>query len=78
VSEITRILEAAQRGEPSAASELLPLVYGELRRLAAHKMAQEPGPGFLNVHMSELRKGGKYTIKGQPQVDDFSALLRSE
>ena len=28
---------------------------------------------FLNVHMSELRKGGKYTITGQPQVDDFSA-----
>jgi hypothetical protein len=41
-------------------------------------MAQEPGLGFLNVHMSELRKGGKYTITGQPQVDDFSALLRSE
>jgi hypothetical protein len=33
---------------------------------------------FLNVHMSEWRKGGKYTITGQPQVDDFSALLRSE
>ena len=33
---------------------------------------------FLNVHMSELRKGGKYTITGQSQVDDFSALLRSE
>jgi RNA polymerase sigma factor (TIGR02999 family) len=44
VSEITRILEAAQRGEPSAASELLPLVYDELRRLAAYKMAQE-APG---------------------------------
>ena len=44
MSEVTRILEAAQRGEPSAASELLPLVYGELRRLAAHKMAQE-APG---------------------------------
>jgi len=33
---------------------------------------------FLNVHMSEWRKGGKYTSTGQPQVDDFSALLRSE
>jgi RNA polymerase sigma factor (TIGR02999 family) len=59
VSEITRILEAAQRGEPSAASELLPLVYGELRRLAAHKMAQEaPGhtlqPTAL-VHEAWLR-----------------------
>jgi RNA polymerase sigma factor (TIGR02999 family) len=59
VSEITRILEAAQRGEQSAASELLPLVYGELRRLAAHKMAQEaPGhtlqPTAL-VHEAWLR-----------------------
>jgi RNA polymerase sigma factor (TIGR02999 family) len=62
VSEITRILEAAQRGEPSAASELLPLVYGELRRLAAHKMAQEaPGhtlqPTAL-VHEAWLRLAG--------------------
>jgi RNA polymerase sigma factor (TIGR02999 family) len=59
VSEITRILDAAQRGEPSAASELLPLVYGELRRLAAHKMAREaPGhtlqPTAL-VHEAWLR-----------------------
>ena len=59
MSEITRILEAAQRGEPSAANELLPLVYGELRRLAAHKMAQEaPGhtlqPTAL-VHEAWLR-----------------------
>jgi len=59
VSELTRILEAAQRGEPSAASELLPLVYEELRRLAAHKMANEaPGhtlqPTAL-VHEAWLR-----------------------
>ena len=45
MSELTRILEAAQRGEPAAANELLPLVYDELRRLAAHKMAQE-APGY--------------------------------
>lgn len=59
MSELTRILEAAQRGEPSAASELLPLVYEELRRLAAHKMANEaPGhtlqPTAL-VHEAWLR-----------------------
>jgi RNA polymerase sigma factor (TIGR02999 family) len=59
VSEVTRILEAAQRGEPSAATELLPLVYDELRRLAAHKMAREaPGhtlqPTAL-VHEAWLR-----------------------
>ncbi|HEX4645510.1 MAG TPA: ECF-type sigma factor, partial [Verrucomicrobiae bacterium] len=39
MSEVTRILEAAQRGDAHAADELLPLVYAELRKLAAHKMA---------------------------------------
>lgn len=38
------MLEALQRGHPQAAEELLPRVYDELRRIAAHKMAQEP-PG---------------------------------
>lgn len=59
MNEFTRIFEAAQRGEPSAANELLPLVYEELRRLAACKMASEaPGhtlqPTAL-VHEAWLR-----------------------
>ena len=41
VSEVTRMLEAIQQGDPKAAEELLPLVYDELRRLAEHKMASE-------------------------------------
>jgi len=44
VSEVTRILDTAGRGDPKATEELLPLVYDELRRLAAIKMANEP-PG---------------------------------
>jgi RNA polymerase sigma factor (TIGR02999 family) len=59
VSEVTRILEAAQQGDPKAADELLPLVYEELRRLAAYKMANEaPGhtlQGTLLVHEAYLR-----------------------
>jgi hypothetical protein len=44
VSDVTRILQAAQQGDPRAAEELLPLVYSELRKLAAAKMANEiPG-----------------------------------
>ncbi len=44
VSEVTRMLEVIQQGDPKAAEELLPIVYEELRRLAAHKLAQErPG-----------------------------------
>jgi RNA polymerase sigma factor (TIGR02999 family) len=44
MSEVTRILSAIERGDPSAADQLLPLVYDELRHLAAQKLAQEkPG-----------------------------------
>jgi hypothetical protein len=42
--EVTRILSAIEQGEPHAAAQLLPLVYDELRKLAAQKLAQEkPG-----------------------------------
>jgi hypothetical protein len=41
MSEVTRILEALERGDRQAANELLPLVYDELRRLAAQKLAVE-------------------------------------
>jgi hypothetical protein len=41
MSAITVILNRAQQGDPHAADELLPLVYDELRKLAAHKMANE-------------------------------------
>jgi RNA polymerase sigma factor (TIGR02999 family) len=44
MSEVTRILSAIQQGDPHAAEQLLPLVYDELRKLAAQKLAQEkPG-----------------------------------
>jgi len=43
-SDVTRILNAIEGGDPRAADQLLPLVYEELRLLAAHKMSQErPG-----------------------------------
>ena len=43
-SNVTQILNAIQRGDLKAADELLPIVYGELRRLAAQKLSQEkPG-----------------------------------
>jgi hypothetical protein len=44
VSDVTRILHRVQQGETQAAEELLPLLYEELRKLAAHKLAHEP-PG---------------------------------
>ena len=62
VSEVTRILDRAQQGDPKAAEELLPLVYDELRRLAAAKVAQEkPGQTLQAtalVHEAWLRLAG--------------------
>src|SRR5947207_4167504 len=44
MSDVTRILSQIEQGDPSAAEQLLPLVYDELRKLAAVKLAQErPG-----------------------------------
>lgn len=59
MNDVTRILSALEAGDPQAAEQLLPLVYDELRRLAAEKMAQEkPGqtlqPTAL-VHEAYLR-----------------------
>src|SRR5256885_2506998 len=59
MSEVTRILSAIEQGEPDAAAQLLPLVYDELRRLAAQKLAQEkPGQTLQAtalVHEAYLR-----------------------
>jgi len=67
MSEVTRILDAIGNGDPKAADELLPLVYEELRRLAAHKMSNEtPGqtlqPTAL-VHEAWLRLTGNENVK---------------
>jgi RNA polymerase sigma factor (TIGR02999 family) len=59
MSEVTRILSAMEQGDPHAAERLLPLVYDELRKLAAQKMAQEaPGQTLQAtalVHEAYLR-----------------------
>jgi len=59
MSEVTRILSAVEQGDPHAASQLLPLVYDELRRLAAQKLAQEKPGQTLDatalVHEAYLR-----------------------
>jgi RNA polymerase sigma factor (TIGR02999 family) len=59
MSEVTRILSQIESGAPSAAEELLPLVYEELRKLAAAKMAQEKPDQTLQatalVHEAYIR-----------------------
>jgi RNA polymerase sigma factor (TIGR02999 family) len=62
MSEVTRMLDAIQQGDPKAAEDLLPLVYNELRKLAVYKMAQEaPGQTLQAtalVHEAWLRIAG--------------------
>ena len=59
MSDVTQILSAIEQGDPSAAEQLLPLVYEELRKLAAQKLTQEKGGQTLQatalVHEAYLR-----------------------
>ncbi len=81
MTEVTRILDAIGRGDPKAAEELLPLVYEELRRLAAHKMANEaPGqtlqPTAL-VHEAWLRLAGGEAVKWDSRAHFFGAAAEA-
>ncbi len=62
MSEVTRILDAIRAGDEHAAARLLPLVYDELRRLAAYHLAREPAGQTLEatalVHEAYLRLAG--------------------
>jgi RNA polymerase sigma factor (TIGR02999 family) len=62
MNEVTRLLNAIEQGDPHGANQLLPLVYEELRRLAAHKLAREtPGQTLQAtalVHEAYLRLVG--------------------
>lgn len=59
MEEVTKILKKVEMGDPAAAGEFLPLIYDELRRLAAHKMANEAAGQTLQptalVHEAWLR-----------------------
>jgi RNA polymerase sigma factor (TIGR02999 family) len=63
MTDVTRILSAIERGDPKAAEELLPLVYRELRRLAAKRLAGEAPGQTLEatalVHEAYLRLVGE-------------------
>ena len=62
MNEVTRILSGIEAGDPHAAEHLLPLVYDELRKLAAQKLAQEAAGQTLQatalVHEAYLRLVG--------------------
>ena len=81
VSDVTRILDAISQGEPSAADQLLPMVYDELRKLAAHRMSHEaPGqtlqPTAL-VHEAWLRLTNGANLKFEGRGHFFAAAAEA-
>jgi RNA polymerase sigma factor (TIGR02999 family) len=81
MNEVTQILESIQQGNPKGAEELLPLVYHELRKLAAHKMAREkPGQTLQAtalVHEAWLRLGGDQQPHWQSRAHFFGAAAEA-
>ena len=81
VSDVTQLLSAIDAGDPKAADQLLPLVYEELRKLAAAKMAREqPGqtlqPTAL-VHEAWMRLGGDEAASFQNRAHFFGAAAEA-
>jgi RNA polymerase sigma factor (TIGR02999 family) len=81
VSELTHILGRVERGDPKAAAELLPIVYQELRLLAAQKMAHEAAGHTLQptalVHEAWMRLGGPQAPAFQNRAHFFGAAAEA-
>jgi RNA polymerase sigma factor (TIGR02999 family) len=81
MSEVTRILNAIQEGDRKAADDLLPLVYDELRRIAAIKMAGESSGHTLQatalVHEAWLRLAGTNEQSWQSRAHFFGAAAEA-
>src|SRR5215831_19749600 len=81
MSDVTRILQSLEQGDPQAAEQLLPLVYEELRRLAAAKMAHQPPGQTLQatalVHEAWLRLVGSGRQHWQSRRHFFSAAAEA-
>jgi RNA polymerase sigma factor (TIGR02999 family) len=77
MTDVTRILQAIDQGDGQAASRLLPVVYRELRRLAAHKLAQEKPGQTLDatalVHEAYLRLVGSDSARRYDSERGFFA-----
>jgi RNA polymerase sigma factor (TIGR02999 family) len=75
VTDVTRLLEAANRGDRQAAADLLPLVYDELRKLAAVKMANEK-PGH-SLDATALVHEAYIKLTGARSFESRSHFLRA-
>jgi RNA polymerase sigma factor (TIGR02999 family) len=81
MNQITQLLQGIAQGDGDASAELLPLVYAELRRLAAHKMAHEAAGHTLQptalVHEAWLRLGGDAQPHWQNRAHFFAAAAEA-
>ncbi len=81
MSDVTRLIEAASAGDSKAAEELLPLVYAELRQLAAQKMAHEARGHTLQptalVHEAWLRLAGGEAARFENRAHFFGAAAEA-
>ena len=81
MNEFTRIINAIEQGDPKAAEELLPLVYEELRVLAAQKMAQEKPGHTLQatalVHEAYIRLVGSEAQNWNSRTHFFAAAAEA-
>jgi RNA polymerase sigma factor (TIGR02999 family) len=81
MNEVTRILERVEHGDPNAAEQLLPLVYAELRKMAAHRMANEAPGHTLQatalVHEAWLRLGADAQPGWQNRAHFFAAAAEA-
>src|SRR6516165_4879590 len=80
-SKASVVLQAAQSGDRQAAAELLPLVYDELRKLAAYKLAHQPPGHTLQptalVHEAYLRIAGETNVNWEGRQHFFFAAARA-
>ena len=81
MSDVTQLLDRIEKGDGSAATELLPLVYQQLRQLAAFKMAQEAPGNTLQptalVHEAWLRIAGKHDQRWNSRNHFFMAAAEA-
>lgn len=81
MADVTLLLQAAAAGDARAGAELLPLIYDELRRLAAHKMAGEAAGHTLQptalVHEAWLRMAGDSPVRFENRAHFFGAAAEA-